>query len=731
MTTIALVGNPNSGKTTLFNALTGSNQRVGNWPGVTVEKKAGTVEISGKPCSLIDLPGVYSLGLNSSCSLDEQIATDYILSGQVDVIINVVDATNLERHLYLSSMLLELQIPMVVAVNMQDVAQQRKISIDNKKLSQQLGCAVSFVQANKEKGLSQLLQDVASATIPAKPELAIPADINEAINTLAAQNDSPYAQFQAKLKLMTEQLQTELTTDEDIDVIINDAHYDWVHQVSLQCVSQGGQSSEHLTAKIDKIILNRWLAIPIFLAVMYSLFLFAINIGGAFQDFFDLTTDAIFVKGLADTLHRWNWPAWAIALCANGFGKGVNTTVTFIPVITAMFFFLSMLENSGYMARAAFVVDRAMRLLGLPGKSFVPMIVGFGCNVPAIMAARTLETKRDQLLTVLMSPYMACSARLAIFAVFVAAFFPSGGQNVVFLLYLIGILMAVFTGMILRKTVLMGEASSLVIELPPYHMPSFKRLIKHTGYRLKFFLVRAGKLILPMCVLLGGLNALMLNGDISLLDASNESVLSWIGKSMTPIFAPMGITQENWPATVGLLTGTLAKEVVVGSLNSLYGQMLHASQAHPIPFDLLTSLKEAVMTIPENLGNLGEAIFNPISASSPDGDLSTSVYGVMVNHFNGAIGAFAYLLFVLLYLPCVSTIAAIRQEANKRWMWFSVLWSTGLAYLVAVCFYQIATFFYHPMQTLFWWGIAAATFVAGLSWLKAKQQIFNSVGVAI
>ena len=264
-----------------------------------------------------------------------------------------------------------------------------------------------------------------------------------------------------------------------------------------------------------------------------------------------------------------------IALCANGIGKGINTTLTFIPVMAAMYFFLALLEASGYMARAAFVVDKVMRMLGLPGKSFVPMIVGFGCNVPAIMAARTLDSERDRLLTVLMSPFMSCSARLAIYAVFVAAFFPTGGQNVVFSLYLIGILMAVLTGVLLRKTVLRGPTSPLILELPAYHRPSFRRLAKETARRLHYFITRAGRFIIPVCVILGGLNALTLHGGLSMNDASSPSILSWIGQSLTPIFAPMGLHPDNWPATVGLLTGTLAKEVVVGSLNTMYAQMVH------------------------------------------------------------------------------------------------------------------------------------------------------------
>ena len=443
------------------------------------------------------------------------------------------------------------------------------------------------------------------------------------------------------------------------------------------------------------------------------MFLFAINIGGAFQDFFDISTDTIFVRGSTWILQQLQAPSWLIALLSNGIGKGINTTLTFIPVIAAMFFFLSLLETSGYMARAAFVVDKAMRKLGLPGKSFVPMIVGFGCNVPAIMAARTLDSEQDRLLTVLMSPFMSCSARLAIYAVFVAAFFPNGGQNIVFSLYLIGILMAVLTGFLLRKTMLRGQASPLILELPSYHRPSMRRLLKETSLRLRYFIWRAGKMIIPVCVILGGLNALTIHGGVSAGDASTESVLSLLGQWLTPVFSPMGLHQDNWPATVGLLSGMLAKEVVVGSLNTLYVQMGHLAENTASGFDFIGSLQAALWSIPHNLAGLGSAFLNPIVASAPDGAISQSVYGIMSSHFDGKIGAYAYLLFILLYIPCVSTMAVIRQEASRKLMWFSILWSFIVAYAAAVLFYQLATMMMHPEQSVAWFfGVVFSLVVA-------------------
>ncbi|CAM3599579.1 Fe(2+) transporter permease subunit FeoB [Legionella longbeachae] len=707
MTHVLLVGNPNCGKTTLFNALTGDNQRIGNWPGVTVEKKTGEFLLAGQRISITDLPGVYSLVANADgVSQDERIAAQAVVSMQADCIINVIDACHLERHLYLTSQILELGTPVILALNMMDIAQQRGITIDINALSQRLGCPVVAIQAHKMVGipllkqaLTQLPQDIEPWTLPlSKP-------IQETLIALERQliqegYSQSLAYYQARriaegdVLLLGQALSKNLASlnpeEANLDILLADARYQKIHEIVTAVQKKRSDASEHFTAKVDRVVLHRFWALPIFFAMMYLMFLFAINIGGAFQDFFDISTDTLFVQGTAWLLEQIHAPNWLIALLANGVGKGINTTLTFIPVIAAMFFFLSLLETSGYMARAAFVVDKAMRALGLPGKSFVPMIVGFGCNVPAIMAARTLDSERDRLLTVMMSPFMSCSARLAIYAVFVAAFFPSGGQNIVFSLYIIGILMAVLTGFILRKSTLKGHASPLILELPAYHKPALKRLIKETSLRLRFFVLRAGKLILPVCVLLGGLNAITLDGGINSGEASPQSLLSVMAQWITPFFAPMGIHQDNWPATVGLLTGMLAKEVVVGTLNSLYAQVGHVGEVAAAHFDLWAGIKAAFWSIPENLSQLGSALANPVLASAADSPVSQSVYGVMAQRFDGQIGAFAYLLFVLLYIPCVSTMAVIRQEANRKLMWFSVIWSFVVAYMAAVLFYQAA-----------------------------------------
>ncbi len=725
MTQVMLVGNPNCGKTTLFNALTGETQRVGNWPGVTVEKKTGSFCTDKQTIQLTDLPGLYSLTvLHHDSSMDEKITALSVVGDDVDVIINVIDACQLERHLYLTTQLLELGKPVIIALNMTDIATQRGIIIDTNALSEALGCAVVPMQAHRNQGILEIKQAVLNTTTTSTPKrfpLPLSAPLRDVIMTLQKQwvmegiYSSQRAFYWANRLLEGDILAIETSVStpflpDDSDVLMADARYQSVHQLALLVQKKRSDASEHLTAKIDRVVLHRFWALPIFFGVMYLMFFFAINLGGSLQDFFDISSDALFVQGSAALLQAVHAPDWLIALIANGVGKGINTTLTFIPVIASMFFFLALLETSGYMARAAFVVDKVMRRLGLPGKSFVPMIVGFGCNVPAIMAARTLDSERDRLLTVLMSPFMSCSARLAIYAVFVATFFPVGGHNIVFSLYLIGILMAVLTGLLLRKTVFQGSASPLLLELPAYHKPSLSRLMKEMSMRLRYFIVRAGKLIIPICVLLGGFNVLT-------LEHGGDSVLSLFGQWITPLFSPMGLHQDNWPATMGLLTGMLAKEVVVGTLHTLYSQVGHFGQQAAAEFNFLVSMHTAVMSIPQNLASLGQALIHPLSANISDVRLPSPVADIMSRHFDGKIGAYAYLLFILLYIPCVSTMAVIRQEAGRKFMWFSITWSLVLAYSVSVGFYQLATVMVHPIQTLLWVVSIALALLMTVSWM--------------
>ncbi|MDD1629958.1 MAG: ferrous iron transport protein B, partial [Methylococcaceae bacterium] len=490
----------------------------------------------------------------------------------------------------------------------------------------------------------------------------------------------------------------------------------------------------HTTEKIDSIVLNRFLGIPVFLLVMYAMFMFTINIGSAFVDFFDQSVGALLVDGLSEVLTGVNLPQWLIVLITNGAGGGIQVVATFIPIIGFLFMFLSALEDSGYMARAAFVMDRFMRMIGLPGKSFVPMIVGFGCNVPAIMATRTLENQRDRILTNLMNPFMSCGARLPVYALFAAAFFPVGGQNLVFGLYLLGIAVAVLTGLIMRHTLFKGESAPFIMELPAYHLPTVRGVFIRTWDRLKSFLFNAGKVIVPMVLVLNFLNALGTDGSFG-QENSNKSVLSEIGRGLTPAFKPMGIEKDNWPATVGIFTGVLAKEAVVGTLDALYSQLAtnNSAGSDKAPFNLKEALLAACATVPENLSAIADNLLDPlglnigtvddISSAASEQEVKTDTFAAMQHSFDGKAGAFAYLLFILLYAPCVAATAAIYRETNTGWTLFVVFWTTGIAYMTATIFYQAMTYSQHPQYSLVWISgllIAFLMVLVGL-WLTGKN----------
>lgn len=734
---IALVGNPNCGKSTLFNALTGSQQRVGNWPGVTVECKLGSFTYLGREVEVTDLPGLYSFTSVGDSSLDVSIACQAILEGGFDLIINVVDISNLERHLYLTSQLLEMGVPVLVAANMADVAEKKGMNLSCAELSTQLGCSVVSLAAIKKESIMPFKQAIVEAIdSPSRPSLLLPYP--EALTAAVAElsNTGSLARWQALCALegdketlgklspadyglvKSQRAKVEETSKEEVDILIADARYTWGHATVGRVLTQKTEAKKTLTQKIDAVVLNRFLGIPVFLGMMYLMFFCSINLGGAFQPFFDTASSAIFIHGFYQLLSYFHVPSALTALLAAGFGASMNTVITFIPVIAVMFLFLSILESSGYMARAAFVIDRFMRAVGLPGKSFVPLIVGFGCNVPAILATRTLENRRDRLITLLMSPFMSCSARMAIYAVFTAAFFPKNGHNIVFVLYLVGILAALLTGLVLRKTLLKGESSSWIIELPDYHRPSFSSLFRQTWLRLHQFLFRAGKLIVPLCLVISTLNAITVSGTLTMKNADQNSILSSIGKTLTPVFVPMGVGENNWPAVVGLVSGVLAKEVVVGTLNTLYTQVGHLNVSPPENVSVLAELRDAVVSIPGQVFALKDSFSNPIAASAADGVMDAGVMGVMVQYFAGTAGAMAYLLFILLYFPCVSAVAAMIRESSFRWAAFSMAWTTGLAYGVSVMFYQLATLLAHPLHSTVWVSLILLAFGGTLLLIK-------------
>ncbi len=748
--TIGLSGNPNCGKTTLFNDLTGAKQKVGNWPGVTVERKVGSYSHLNKDVEVVDLPGTYSL---SATSLDEQIARDYVISGKPDLIVNIVDASNIERNLYLTVQLLEMKVPVVVALNMMDIVKQRRIKIHVKQLENFLGCPVVPTVANKNKGIDQLKDAINTAAVDKKISpvaVEYPAEIEKAIANLIplvekdASQRSIDARWLAVKLLEGDEMAIDMAGNmvkpflieankeikanlgDDSDIMVADSRYGFIHGIYRDAVQKKLEVGRTVSDAIDTVLLNRAVGIPFFLFAMYITFMITINIGGCFIDFFDIFFGTIFVDGFGKLLSALHFPEWLITFLASGMGGGIQTMSTFIPPIGFMFLCLSILKDSGYMARAAFVMDRFMRYIGLPGKSFVPMLVGFGCNVPAIMATRTLDNERDRTLTIMMNPFMSCGARLPVYALFAAAFFPHSGSTLVFALYLTGIALAIMTGLILKSTVLRGETSHFIMELPPYHRPTFRGVIIHTYDRLKQFMFRAGKILMPIFIILAFLNSMGTDGTFGHEDSKN-SVLSAAGRSITPIFKPMGLTQENWPATVGIFTGIFAKEAVVGTLDALYNTMGEAEEGESEEenFSFWGGIGEALLSIPAAFSELGGTVTDPlgvgidddlsdIGAVAEDQEVSTSTFGAMIKRFDGRIGAIAYLLFVLIYYPCLAAIAAIYRETNLKWTIFIGTYLTLLAWAAATLFYQLATFGRHPGESLTWVMVIGVAFIAFL-----------------
>ncbi|WP_318376006.1 Fe(2+) transporter permease subunit FeoB [Enterobacter sp.] len=721
--TLGLIGNPNSGKTTLFNQLTGARQRVGNWAGVTVERKEGLFSTTDHAVTLVDLPGTYSLTtISSQTSLDEQIACHYILSGEADMLINVVDASNLERNLYLTLQLLELGIPCIVALNMLDIAEKQQIRIDIDALSARLGCPVVPLVSTRGRGIDALKlaidrhqQNQAISLVHyARPLLREAAMLAETMDTQMPEQQRRWLALQMlegdiysrgyagdAAQHLPEALARLKEEMDDPALHIADARYQTIAAICDAVSNTLTAEPGRFTAAMDKIVLNRLLGLPIFLLVMYVMFVLAINIGGALAPIFDAGSVAIFIHGIQWIGYTLHFPDWLTIFLAQGLGGGINTVLPLVPQIGMMYLFLSFLEDSGYMARAAFVMDRLMQSLGLPGKSFVPLIVGFGCNVPSVMGARTLDAPRERLMTIMMAPFMSCGARLAIFAVFASAFFGQQGALAVFSLYVLGIVMAILTGLMLKHTIMRGEASPFVMELPVYHVPHLKSLLLQTWQRLKGFVLRAGKVIVVVSIFLSALNSFTLGGQAA--TSINDSALASVSRVFTPLLEPVGVQEDHWQATVGLFTGAMAKEVVVGTLNTLYT----AENIQDAPFDaaqfsltdeLLGAAQETWQSLVETLSL--STLANPIEASKGDGEMATGTMGVMSEKFGSPAAAYSYLIFVLLYIPCISVMGAIAREASRGWMGFSILWGLNIAYSLATLFYQTATFSQHPRYSL-------------------------------
>jgi ferrous iron transport protein B len=725
---IAVAGNPNCGKTTLFNGLTGASQRIGNWPGVTVEKKTGEFRYGQNTYSVTDLPGIYAL---SAYSEDEQVARGYLLSGDADLVINIVDATNLERNLYLTSQLLEMRVPLIVVVNMTDLAEKRGIQVDARHLEKHLGCpvvAISAIRSSDIERVRQALAAKADSTDVPGARIEYPDEVEKAIEKLAPRLGHVSKILGANPRWTAVKLiegdfwvtgkvlersdlsENEITSfrdgikkvlGESPDTLVADYRYGFAHGLVKDVVKRKVQRKA-FTEQLDRVILSRVFGIPIFLAVMYAMFWVTINLGGAFIDFFDILFGTVFVDGFGTLLAGANAPEWLITFLADGVGAGIQTVSTFIPIIFTMFLMLSLLEDSGYMARAAFVMDRGMRWIGLPGKAFVPMLVGFGCTVPAIMATRTLENRKDRMLTALIAPFMSCGARLPVYALFAAAFFPLAAQNIVFSLYMVGITLAVLSGLLLKNTLFKGEPTPFIMELPPYHAPRLRHIMKHTWNRLRIFMFRAGKVIVAVVIVLGFLGSLGVDGTFGNED-SEDSVLARIGKVITPVFSPMGIEKDNWPASVALFTGLFAKEAVVGTVSALYSQIDGAageSGEEEAGVDLLGGVGEAFASVPANLAGLGGTVSSPLGArvgeeigdeqaAADELEVETGVFSALRSRFHSGAGAYAYLLFVLIYIPCVAVLGVAAREIGGGMTVFMTGYLTLLGWIVATLFFQL------------------------------------------
>ena len=658
--TIAIAGNPNSGKSTIFNALTGSKQVTGNWPGVTVEKKEGVLELEDRKIKIIDLPGIYSLSANS---IDEKIARDFIVNENPDIVVVVVDASNLERNLYLCTQIMDLNSNVIIVLNMMDQALSNGMKINMEELGNILNTKIVATVANKGKGIKKLKDAIFNYTPFPKHDLGILKN-NDVINSIKEvqniisgkignypskyvavrllEGNSEFYDLLAEKKIIEDvekvRLRLENKIGEDFDTYIAERRYAFIHGVYKECVEEKIDISQRITLsdKIDKIITNRFLGIPIFLFLLWLSFEIVFKLGNPIADlvdqFFGLLGDktAIFMEFIRS-------PLWLTSLVKDGIIAGVGSVLVFFPNIFIMFFIFAFMEDSGYMARAAFVMDKLMHKIGLHGKSFIPLILGFGCNVPAIMATRTLENEKDRIITILINPLMSCSARLPIYLLLTGIFFKKSQGFVVFSLYLTGILLAIIVAVVLKRIFFRHKTAPLIMELPPYRMPSFNVSIRGAWNRSAMFLKKAGTIILFGVIIVWLLSYL----PIGVNYGGSKSYIGILGRSIAPIFKPAGF--GYWQASVALLFGVVAKEIVVGTLGTLFG--------------------------------------------------GANVLPSVLPHYFTSLSAYSFMLMSLIYMPCLATIGAIKQEAGGKWAAFAVVYSIMLGYIVAVLFFQIGKLF--------------------------------------
>jgi len=697
---VAVAGNPNAGKSTLINAIAGSRLHVGNWPGVTVEKKEALFEVEGRSIRLVDLPGCYSL---SPYTQEEIITRDFLVTEKPDLIINVVDATNLERNLYLTMQLLELGIPMIMALNIFDEAEAKGYKINIKQMEETLGITAIPTSATKKTGLNQLLKAVVTENRIAPRTLNYGEDIETILNSLQdhlqhnhASLLEQYPQRWLLLKLLEgdslifkaanippDSLPPHLfehllrAHGDDVEGLLADVRYALSNGLCREVLAKPEKRNIELTERIDRIVLNRFLGIPIFAFAMWLLFKLTFDLSSPFGDWIDEMTGGPFKRWVAAILGSINAPDWTISLVNDGVIAGVGSVLVFVPVIFAMMFFITFLEGSGYMARAAFVMDRAMHAIGLHGKSFIPMLLGFGCNVPGIYATRTLENQKDKILTALLIPLMSCGARLPVYVLFAAVFFPDNAGTVIWTLYILGMLLAILMGFIFKKTLFKGDAPMFIMELPPYRMPSFTSLCLHTWEKGKHFLIKAGTYIFAVSVLVW----FMLNLPWG-VENKRDSYLGRAGAAIAPVFQPVGF--GTWEAASSLITGVIAKEIVVGTMGEIYAPKKEEKKETP---PLGEDLKEIVVSFSGAVKKAVSTMLYLPQKEEPEeeqSDLKTALQGQFT-----PLSSFSFMAFVLLYMPCVVVGAAMRQEFGT-WKWAGVAfaYSTVLAWLVALIIYQ-------------------------------------------
>ncbi|MDI7261019.1 MAG: ferrous iron transport protein B [Thermodesulfobacteriota bacterium] len=713
--TVAVAGNPNSGKSTLINAIAGTRLYVGNWPGVTVEKKEAVLEFEGRKIKLIDLPGTYSL---SPYTQEEMIARDHLLHEKPDVIIDVVDATNLERNLYLTVQLMELGIPMVMALNIYDEAESKGYEIDTKTMEKVLGIKVIPTISTKRKGLDELLKTIIEVFnespqyIP--KQLNYGEDIETAAETLQFQIHSAYPVLAERyplrwlafklmegdeyihkvtkprgidLRISDAMSHLKKAHGEDIESMMADARYAHATGLTHQVLKKPEIGSMELTEKIDKIVLNRFLGIPVFLAAMWLIFKLAFDVSTPFVDWIVAMMSGPFKRWTEALLGFINAPEWTVSLATDGVISGAGFVLVFVPVIGMMMLLITFLESSGYMARAAFVMDRVMHTLGLHGKSFIPMLLGFGCNVPSVYATRILENERDKKLTTLLVPLMSCGARLPVYVVFIGAFFQQKAGTVLWSMYVLGIVVAILLGIVLRRTFYKGESPMFIMELPPYRIPTFRDLMIHTWQKLRHFVVKAGTYIVAVSILVW----FMLNIPWG-VENKKDSALGMMGQAIAPVFKPLGF--GNWEASSSLISGVIAKEIVVGTMSEIYALKTDDEKREERPtftddlkevgVSFLNASKDAAVNVISGLGIASITAEESEEEKEERSPLRQAIQGVFT-----PLSAYAFIAFVLLYWPCVVVGIATRQEFGT-WKIFgqAVLIHTTLAWIVAFVIYQ-------------------------------------------